>query len=282
MILFKKSIDIQKYLELLRRKSYSIGFVPTMGALHEGHASLMRLSKAANEITIVSIFVNPLQFNDKTDYLKYPVTIENDLMMLSRLDVDVVFLPDEKDIYPDGEPAPKTYDLGSLETIMEGSSRPGHFQGVACVMDILLHIVSPTHLYLGQKDFQQVRVIQRLIDLENLPAKIIEAPLIRERSGLAMSSRNERLDASARKTAALLFEGLQYIQHNADAQSFATLKNSVIAKLQQAGFSIDYIVLADRDSLEILDDFDNTKRMILLAAVFLNGIRLIDNLRLDG
>ncbi len=280
MILFKKTVDIQNYLELKRRKSLSIGFVPTMGALHEGHASLMRLSKAANEITVVSIFVNPLQFNDKTDYQKYPVTIEKDLLVLSRLDVDVVFLPGEKDIFPNGESTSKAYDLGRLETILEGSSRPGHFQGVARVMDILLHIISPTNLYLGQKDFQQVRVIQRLIDLENLPGKIIEAPLIREGNGLAMSSRNERLDASARKTASLLFEGLQYIQKNAEVQSFDTLKNSVISKLKQAGFLIDYIVLADRDTLEILNDFDNTKRMILLAAVFLEGIRLIDNLRL--
>lgn len=280
MILFKKISDIQKYLKLQRQKNKTIGFVPTMGALHEGHASLMRLSKQENDLTAVSIFVNPLQFNDKSDYTKYPITIEADIRILNELDIDILFLPNEKEIYPDEIATKKTYDLGRLDAILEASSRPGHFQGVARVMDILLHIVHPHILYLGQKDFQQVRVIKRLIELEGLDINVIEAHLIREQSGLAMSSRNKRLNESARLTAALLFKNLQYIQQHAGEMDFDTLRAAAIEDLKRSGFIIDYLVLANSNTLEFLKNFDKSLPMILLAAVFFQGVRLIDNLRI--
>lgn len=280
MILFKKIADIQKYLEHPQQKSKKVGFVPTMGALHRGHASLMQLSMKENDITVASIFVNPLQFNDKRDYVKYPITIEKDVLILSELEIDILFLPDEKEIYPDTSSTMKTYELGRLDTILEASSRPGHFQGVARVMDILLHIVKPDTLYLGQKDFQQIRVIRKLIASEKLQIDVIEAPLIREESGLAMSSRNARLDETGRATASLLFQNLHFIQQHADDRTFETLKNTAIENLERAGFTIDYIVLANSDTLDTLKDFEKGSPMILLAAVFFQDVRLIDNIRL--
>lgn len=278
MILFKKTGDFKKYLGLLSEKKLSVGFVPTMGALHEGHVSLMKLSKEQNDITVVSIFVNPLQFNDRKDFDKYPVSLESDIVILEALNIDILFHPEEKEIYPHGDSVAKKFNLGSLESVLEGASRPGHFQGVARVMDILLHIVQPQQLYLGQKDFQQIKVIQRLIDLENLVIRVIAAPLIREASGLAMSSRNERLDPASRKKAALIYKNLVEIKNNAHRRSFQELRDIAIRNLEIEGFKIDYLVLANRETLEELKAFDKKIPAILLIAVHLGEIRLIDNL----
>lgn len=280
MIIYKKANDIKNYLSLLAKDKKSIGFVPTMGALHEGHLSLARTSKAENDVTVVSIFVNPTQFNDPADLEKYPVSTEKDILLLDGIDVDVLFLPDQKEIYPDGTDVEKNYNLGPLENVLEGVSRPGHFQGVARVMDVLLRIVNPDRLYLGQKDFQQVKVIQRLIDLQGLGVQIVAVPIVREESGLAMSSRNQRLDAASRKMAGIIFQQLQFIRKNADHQTFSGLKKAAIEKLEKAGIHVDYLVLANRENLEQLKEFDSSLNMMLLIAVQFQGIRLIDNLQI--
>lgn len=278
MIIFKKSSDIKKYLSLHAEKKR--GYVPTMGALHDGHASLVRLAGQENDLVIVSIFVNPLQFNDRSDYEKYPSTIDRDIELLEQLHTDILFLPEEKEIYPEGDAVSKMFNLGNLENVLEGASRPGHFQGVARVMDILLKIIQPENLYLGRKDFQQVKVIQKLIGLEGLGTKITEAPIIRETSGLAMSSRNQRLDDSSRLEAGLIFKNLQYIKDHSLEKSFSELREVAINKLEHAGFEIDYLVLANQNTLAEMDDFARGVAMILLIAVHFHNVRLIDNLEL--
>src|SRR5690242_13565632 len=201
MILFKKVIDLRKWLDHQRQTENNIGFVPTMGALHSGHLSLIEASKKENSITVSSIFVNPTQFNDPTDFEKYPVTIEKDIDLLEGIGCDAIFLPSVEEIYPNGTKSVKHYELGYLEKILEGKFRPGHFQGVCMVVERLLEIVEPDKLYLGQKDFQQCMVIRKLISLmgkENTISLEI-SPTLREPDGLAMSSRNVRLNEEERK-----------------------------------------------------------------------------------
>src|SRR5436190_4833396 len=191
MILFKKEADLHNWLDVQQKKDRQVGFIPTMGALHQGHISLIKSSKINEAITVCSIFVNPTQFNDRKDFNKYPATPENDIYLLEKADCDVLFMPSEREIYPDS--FNKThYDLGYLETILEGKYRPGHFQGVCKVMDRLLHIVNPSHLYLGQKDYQQCMVIRKLIQIVGLSksVEITVSSTLRENDGLAMSSCN--------------------------------------------------------------------------------------------
>ena len=195
MVLLKNATDLYNYLDSQRKNHISIGFVPTMGALHEGHLSLLAKSKKENSITVCSIFINPTQFNDPLDFEKYPVTIEQDIQKLDSIDCDILFLPSVDEIYPDGLNYNIHFALGELETIWEGKYRPGHFQGVCLVVKRLLEIVQPDMLFLGQKDFQQCKVIAKLIEILNFEKKIalIICPTMREPDGLAMSSRNMRL-----------------------------------------------------------------------------------------
>src|SRR5262245_46576859 len=205
MILFKKAGDLSNWLETQRKNNLQIGFVPTMGALHPGHLSLIGSSKEENEITLSSIFVNPTQFNDPKDFEKYPVTPEKDIYLLESIGCDILFVPDILEIYPHGTTAVNHYDLGYLDTVLEGKYRPGHFQVVCQVVHRLLDIVKPDSLYLGQKDYQQCMVIKRLAELTNSQVKIIICPTLREEDGLAMSSRNLRLSPEYRKKAAKIF-----------------------------------------------------------------------------
>ncbi|HEX3767236.1 MAG TPA: pantoate--beta-alanine ligase, partial [Puia sp.] len=193
MILFKRSIDLQQWVSEQKNKGVITGFVPTMGALHEGHMQLITACRSMVGQTICSIFVNPVQFNDPRDFEKYPVSIEKDLQMLYHEGTDVVFLPSVQEIYPAGQTGLETYDLGPLETLLEGRYRPGHFQGVSQVMSRLLKVVQPDHLFMGQKDYQQCLVVQRLIEIMHLPVQFHSVPTVREADGLAQSSRNRRL-----------------------------------------------------------------------------------------
>ena len=203
MILYKKSEDIRNKLNQLKGQDKSIGFVPTMGALHEGHLSLIKQSIAEKNITVVSIFVNPTQFNDKKDFEKYPVTIEKDIELLERSGADILFLPSVHEMYPNGLQALSTYDLSQIEHVLEGYYRPGHFQGVCNIMHRLLQTITPGNLYMGQKDYQQCMIIQKLINDFKLPVKLNIVPTQREESGLAMSSRNMRLSGAAKRKAAV-------------------------------------------------------------------------------
>ena len=280
MILFKKASDISSYLLKSKESGNRIGFVPTMGALHQGHISLISNSKQAGSVTVCSIFVNPTQFNDTKDFNNYPSTIEKDIDMLEKAGCDVLFLPSVAEMYPSGTQNMQNYDLGYLETVLEGSYRPGHFQGVCMVMYRLLSIVNANELYLGQKDYQQCMVIKKLVELENIKTNINICPTLRENSGLAMSSRNMRLTDMDKKQALKIFETLSYLKNNIRPGGLNALKQVAVNNLTDAGFKVDYVEIADADNLEIIEQWDGQKRLVALAAAFLGDVRLIDNLLL--
>jgi pantoate--beta-alanine ligase len=281
MIIFKKGLPLQNRLKQLKNINKKIGFVPTMGALHNGHLALIEQSKSPDTTTVCSIFVNPTQFNDKKDFEKYPVTIENDIYLLEKVNTDILFIPAVDEIYPDGLATNFSYDLGYLETMLEGFYRPGHFQGVCRVMHKLLNIVQPDDLFMGQKDYQQCMVIKRLIELYKIPTQLHLVPTRREESGLAMSSRNVRLSDEAKQKASAIFKALGFIKNNISSLSIDQLKEKATAIILDAGFEkIDYIEICDADSLMPLNKFQQTK-MVALAAAFIEGVRLIDNMLLN-
>ena len=283
MILFKKATDLRKWLDVQQAKGNSIGFAPTMGALHNGHISLIDQSKKADTITVSSIFVNPTQFNDSKDFEKYPITLEKDIAMLEAAGCDVLFLPSVKEMYPDGIKPAIHYDLGYLETLLDGKFRPGHYQGVCMVVQRLLEIVKPDSLYLGQKDYQQCMVIKRLIELfkQDDKIKVSICPTLREANGLAMSSRNMRLKDDERKTAATIFHCLSMIKDNLKQGNLTELKNKAVRILEEAGFRVDYVEIADVNKLYLLNHWDGEQKIIALVAAFMNEVRLIDNLLLN-
>jgi pantoate--beta-alanine ligase len=279
MIIFKKPSDLAPWLAKQRTAQRSIGFVPTMGALHEGHISLITISKKNAAVTVCSIFVNPTQFNDPRDFQKYPVTLEKDIALLEEAGVDVLFLPEAPDLYPGGTIGLEHYDLGPLETILEGKYRPGHFQGVCQVMRRLLDLVRPDQLFMGQKDFQQCMVIRRLLDLTGIPAVLHRCPIIREPDGLAMSSRNMRLTPGERTDATAIYRALQSIKAGwTPAVQPAALTAKAATMLESAGFRIDYVSIADAMTLEPLSAWQ--ENAIALIAAFQGEVRLIDNLQL--
>lgn len=280
MILFKRIDDFKKYITRVRPGYSSLGFVPTMGALHQGHFSLIKASKKATGLTVCSIFVNPTQFNDPSDYQQYPVTIEKDIRLLEQEDCDVLFLPDVKEIYPDHFQQ-TTYELGTLETLLEGKYRPGHFQGVCQVVDRLLHIVEPDQLFLGRKDYQQCMVIAELIRQTGKHTRLEIVPTMREASGLAMSSRNLRLSESDREKAAAIYRTLQWMKTSVQPGALKQLTADAEKMLLDAGFDkVDYISLSHAQSLEPVEYWDGKTPLVALAAAFLSGIRLIDNISL--
>lgn len=283
VILFKKTADLHNWLESQRQIGKIIGFVPTMGALHAGHISLIEASKKENELTVASIFINPTQFNDPKDFEKYPSTLERDLDLLEESGCDVLYLPSVSEVYPNGIKATKHYELGYLESILEGKFRPGHFQGVCMVVNRLLDIVIPNQLYLGQKDYQQCRVIARLIELMRPPApiQIRICPTFRENDGLAMSSRNMRLNELDRKTATIIYQSLVTIREHLQPGNVEHLKEEAKQKLTKAGLKPDYVELARADDLTLIENWDGQTKLVALIAAFLHDVRLIDNMLLN-
>jgi pantoate--beta-alanine ligase len=280
MIIYKESASLQNHLLTAKHQNRQIGFVPTMGALHNGHLSLIKHSKNADDITVCSVFVNPVQFNDKKDFEKYPVTIENDIYLLEREKVNVLFLPSVKEMYPEGLETKSLYDLGYLETMLEGFYRPGHFQGVCRVMHKLLNIVQPHDLFMGQKDYQQCMVIKKLIEAFNFPSVLHVVPTQREESGLAMSSRNLRLSPQAKQQATAIYRALTFIKNNISVTMIHQLKKEASAIMLDAGFDkIDYIEICDAKTLIPINDTHKNK-MVALTAASIDGVRLIDNLLL--
>jgi len=283
MILFKKVTDLRNYLDLQQKQSRNIGFIPTMGALHEGHISLISISKAECPITVCSIFVNPAQFNDPKDFQKYPINIEKDIYLLESSGCDVLFLPSVEEIYPDGFDKKTNYNLGYLETILEGKFRPGHFQGVCKVMQRLLEIVKPSRLYLGQKDYQQSLIIERLIELigMKISVEVMISPTQREKNGLAMSSRNLRLNDDERNKASAIFTSLTMIKQKFQYESMTDLKKKAYLMLEESGFKIDYVEIATAKDLVLVNKWDGKQKLVALIAAYMNEVRLIDNLILN-
>lgn len=280
MILFKKAMQLSGYLSNVQTNGQPIGFVPTMGALHKGHIALIEACKKRGCVTVCSIFVNPMQFNNPTDFKTYPSTIGRDIELLLQTGCDVLFLPPRHEVYPPGYTA-KHYDLGRLETLLEGAYRPGHFQGVCQAVDRLVSIVSPDILYFGQKDYQQCLVIKRLLALtgrEHIEMNIM--PTVREEAGLAMSSRNLRLTPETREKAVALYKTLTFLKAHIAQKTVAELEQWGMGFLKTSGFDVDYVAIADATDLSPVHN-TNGKKVVGLIAATIGGVRLIDNLVLN-
>lgn len=282
VIVLKKSTDLTAYLSTIRQKGIKVGFVPTMGALHNGHISLIDLSKQRGCFTICSIFINPIQFNDPKDYEQYPVTLVSDMDMLIRSGCDVLYLPSVQEIYPEGvSTSREDIPLNGLDFILEGASRPGHFQGVAHVVKRLLDAVMPDQLFMGQKDFQQVLVVKKMIAHFSMPVEVITGPIIREANGLAMSSRNARLSADVRSKSGVIYAALKHVHDHKQVKPLPILiaeaKDIILKELPDA--RIDYLIAVDTKDLSIATEW-NEQQLVLLIAVWVEGVRLLDNILL--
>jgi pantoate--beta-alanine ligase len=257
----------------------TIGFVPTMGALHEGHLELMRQAKRENDLLAVSIFVNPIQFNNKEDLKKYPRTLVQDSVLLEQVGCDLLFAPDENEMYPDS--VNDHYEFGKLAEVMEGASRPGHFNGVAIVVRKLLEVVEPDKAYFGEKDFQQLAIIQQLVNILSLPVEIVPCQIVREKDGLAMSSRNMRLTENERFAAPFIYQTLTKAVKLNTVLSPEELKKWISDKFKShPEFKIDYVEVADDQLLQPVMHWNDTKGVRIFIAVFLGNVRLIDNMRI--
>jgi pantoate--beta-alanine ligase len=263
--------------ELEKYSSKNIGFVPTMGALHNGHISLVKRSVEENDVTVVSVFVNPTQFNDKADLERYPRTEEADKKLLEAAGCDIVFMPQVEEMYPEEDT--RVFNFGSIETVMEGKYRPGHFNGVAQIVSKLFYAVEPTRSYFGEKDFQQVAIIRDMVRQLNIPVEIIACPIIREESGLARSSRNELLSAEERKKAALISQVLSKSVNFAKDMSVEEVKNWVIDQFKvDEVFKMDYYDIVDGNTLQSVSSWDESDYIVGCIAVYCGKIRLIDNI----
>lgn len=281
MIIFKYADQLARYIEQQKTAGKLIGFVPTMGALHNGHIALIDQSKKNTGVTVCSIFVNPTQFNNPSDYQLYPNTIEKDIVKLEAAGCDVLFLPAIAEMYPQGTANLEQYDLGYLETLLEGKFRPGHFQGVCQVMNRLLTMVKAHKLFMGQKDYQQCMVVSRLLQLMQSPTELITCPTLREADGLAMSSRNMRLTPEDRQKATTIYKCLTLIKQECNqGVSWPVIKEKANQLLTNAGFRIDYVELADASTLEPATAAGQ-KPLVALIAAFLHDVRLIDNMLLN-
>ena len=263
--------------ELAKYNSKNIGFVPTMGALHSGHISLVERCVKENDVCVVSVFVNPTQFNDKADLERYPRTEEADKKLLEAAGCDIVFMPQVAEMYPEEDT--RVFNFGSIETVMEGKYRPGHFNGVAQIVSKLFDAVEPTRSYFGEKDFQQVAIIRDMVRQLNLPVEIIACPIIREESGLARSSRNELLSAEERKKAALISEVLSKSVNFAKDMSVEEVKNWVIDQFKvDEVFRMDYYDIVDGNTLQSVSSWGESDYIVGCIAVYCGKIRLIDNI----
>jgi pantoate--beta-alanine ligase len=281
MFILKQAEDLKHFIFKERNAGKIIGLVPTMGALHQGHISLIKKSIEQSDMTICSIFVNPTQFNNKADFDKYPITLESDKKMLEDAGTTILFTPSVQDMYPIGLQDVKKYDIGYLDTVLDGKMRPGHFQGVCAIVHKLLEATKPHHLFMGEKDFQQCLVVQQLIKQEMLPTILHTCPTLREENGLAMSSRNMRLSIDGKQKAATIYKCLTSIKEKQLTHTFNELKQACIALLTAEGFETEYILLANAANLELITDFDKDKKMVVLIASKLEEVRLIDNLRIN-
>lgn len=278
MTIIHQPVTLLEFIYKQKEQGLAIGFAPTMGALHEGHIQLLRAAAEQSDFAVCSIFVNPTQFNDPGDFRKYPKRLEDDIRMLSQAGTNLLFLPPVESIYPNGTANLETYDLGYLENILEGKYRPGHFQGVCQVMARLLKAVEPDKLFMGQKDYQQCMVVKKLLNLLGMKTEFVACPTVREADGLAMSSRNLRLDSEQREKAPEIYKALQFIKSNIGSNNVAKLKREAVLRLESKGFKVDYVEIADAETLEPVSNLDGKQQLVTLIAAFLGEIRLIDNL----
>lgn len=272
---------LRAYLKHQETTHSSIGFVPTMGALHRGHLSLIEASKKQNDITVCSIYVNPVQFNNPADLEKYPRTLEADLVKLRDAGCDAVFCPSNSEMYP--QPGRLKFDFGPLDKILEGEFRPGHFSGVAIVVAKLLNIVQPERAYFGQKDFQQFKVISTLVEELKFNVELVCAPIVREADGLAMSSRNMRLTREERERAVILNRSLVKSRDKLlSGTPFSEVKKFVMAQCAEKNVKLEYLALVDRNDFTLRENIMNPDHIVILIAAYVGEIRLIDNIFLSN
>ena len=271
--------SLQQEINKLKSEGKTIGFVPTMGALHQGHLSLVECSQKQCDITVVSIFVNPTQFNNKSDLEKYPITIDQDLEMLLNKKVDMVFMPNEKEMYPEKDT--RKFNFGKLETVMEGKFRAGHFNGVAQIVSKLFYAVKPDKAFFGLKDFQQIAIIKNMVNQLEIPVEIISCPIIRERNGLAMSSRNQRLSEEEKQDATILYKTLKNISENYKEFSPVELQKFSIEQIEKySNLKVEYLEIVDDNSLESIPEWNQSKHITSCVAAFCGDVRLIDNFKI--
>ena len=281
MQIFNKKLDLQSFLASLFQEKKSVGLVPTMGALHNGHLSLMKKALQENDQVVVSIFVNPTQFNNAEDLEKYPRNLEKDVATITSLSNKIVlFAPEISEMY-EGTPSSGSYDFQGLDKVMEGAFRAGHFEGVATIVEKLFRLVTPTRAYFGEKDYQQILIIKRMVAQRDLPVIIVPCPIIREESGLAMSSRNERLSSEGRQQAAFIYKVLQEAKARFASSSIAEVKAFVEQEFAQApAFELEYFLIVDENTLQEATQKQAHKAYRAFVAAYIEGVRLIDNLSL--
>jgi pantoate--beta-alanine ligase len=282
MQIFYGKAALMDYLISIKTTNSSIGFVPTMGALHKGHQSLMLQSTKENNITVVSIFVNPTQFNNPEDLEKYPRNLDADIIKISEINSDIlVFAPTVEDMY-EGKTLSQSFDFDGLENKMEGKFRPGHFDGVGTIVKRLFEIVKPTRAYFGEKDFQQVQIVKKMVEKTHLPVNIVVCPIFREINNLAMSSRNERLTLHEKEEAGIIFEILNRAKakftNNSAKKTAEWVKNEFE---KHKNFSLEYFEIADEETLSTCNRKVKNKKYRAFIAVFINNVRLIDTLSLN-
>jgi len=282
MLIFKTQKDLKRHLILNFNSTKTIGFVPTMGALHKGHLSLIQKSISDNDATVMSIFVNPTQFNNPADLDKYPRTLEADIEKLRQIsDAIIVFAPSVEDIY-EGTTKAETFDFDGLEYEMEGKHRPGHFDGVGTIVKRLFEIVKPNKAYFGEKDFQQLQIVKKMVEKNLLPVQVIGQPIFREANGLAMSSRNERLTSKQRENAAFIYQTLQEAKNKFSTKNATEVKNWVENQFKNnTDFELEYFEIADDETLKSIQTKESHKKYRAFIAVFINDIRLIDTISLN-
>ena len=279
MKVLKSKKTLIDYVERQREMGKKIGFAPTMGALHEGHLSLYKAAKKENDEVISSIFVNPTQFNNPDDFQKYPKTLEKDLELLEKAGVDAVYVPNVEEMYPDGLSS-KKYDFDGLENEMEGKYRPGHFDGVGTIVEELFRQVQPHNAYFGEKDYQQLAIIKKMVEKTKLPVKIHGVPTLREEDGLAMSSRNVRLTETQRKEATIIYETLTKVKEWFKVLSVEEIKLRVLEIFRNSNFELEYFVIADEKTLKETDYFYKDKNYRAFIVAYADTVRLIDNMHL--
>ncbi|HFA48909.1 MAG TPA: pantoate--beta-alanine ligase [Bacteroidetes bacterium] len=282
MILFKQVEELRSHLEKERAKGSKIGFVPTMGALHKGHLSLIDRSVADTDITVCSIFVNPTQFNESADLKKYPRTPGKDISLLCEAGCQLLFMPHVEEIYPKNYQPKRTFDFGNLDKLMEGAKRPGHFQGMAQVVSRLLDIVDPDQLFMGQKDFQQATIVQSMLEQMESSTQLVVCPIVREEDGLAMSSRNVRLTKEQRRLAPNIYRTLKAARDKTSTRSPKQIEDEALRMLAIPGMEPEYFRVVNGKTLMPIDRFDEVGFAVACTAVRLGEIRLIDNIILKN
>ena len=281
MKIFNKKLDLQQFLAPFYLEKKAVGLVPTMGALHEGHLSLIQKALSENDIVVVSIFVNPTQFNNAEDLEKYPRNLSGDIKTIERLSQEVViFAPEISEMY-ENTPKAISFDFGGLDKVTEGKFREGHFQGVATIVEKLFELVKPTRAYFGEKDYQQILIIKSMLEQRKLPVTLVPCPIVREESGLAMSSRNERLSPEGRKQAAFIYSVLQEAQKLFTTAEVAEVEAFVKEQFsQKKGFDLEYFTITKADTLEEVKEKKSSESYRAFITVYVEGVRLIDNIAL--